>query len=729
MGGKQQTSMMICSVILAVVAIAALVTHTLVSSPQGATVFPSSSSVAGTTTEADLLVLVAADETHHVARKGIQDLKYQVEASRGRIQMVAANRREQERAVEMTCPQALQRYQDLLAKQQEHLARELWKYCVLQQPAGPSRRLYVDVSSPLLVSLEDLTKATAQKSSLAVLGEDYLPRTIHGSLLLVQTSQRAVAAHMMSLLIETPIPDLALDSLLLPRTLYEMITSEADQTPLSLGHNGPWYLLEQVCQVDALRRLDDAPSSWTAPGESYRLSHACPQATGFCCAVRNGLETTVLLTRHPILPYQSIAPDIPRPYNAEAGHFSEEELPYLATIREQVMERPELARSTPNFFDILLANDCLPDGAACSKCLREKTGANCHSCAKLCPCYCRALCVEEPEKKFVAKQLTVIPPLYSRDPNRLVPRIIHQTYYEELTQEKYPNMSRLVESFKRSGWDYRFYSDEDAQNFLSTHFPAEVRQAYDALRPGAFKADLFRYCVLLIQGGVYADVDIMLEASLDQAIPENVGFVVPVDEPGMEANRRMCVWNGLIGAAPGHPILAQAIETVVNQVRNRFTSVDVDATFCPEPELSVLHSFDILFTAGPCLLGASINKVLGRSLQEPFVAGELIQNKGSDAELPGRTIILHQDKWDMGSHRFTFLEQNQVVAATDLEDSNDRNNQPSTGKTEHYSKTHKAIGIYGLEGLYRDKVQADEDIVFVVDAHAYRGAGMDAVDA
>ena len=71
-------------------------------------------------------------------------------------------------------------------------------------------------------------------------------------------------------------------------------------------------------------------------------------------------------------------------------------------------------------------------------------------------------------------------------------------------------------------------------------------------------------------------------------------------------NRRFCVWNGWIASAPGHPFLAKAIETVVNQVRNRFTSVDVDARFCEtgpiagKQEMSILHSFDMLFTAGPC---------------------------------------------------------------------------------------------------------------------------------
>jgi hypothetical protein len=185
-------------------------------------------------------------------------------------------------------------------------------------------------------------------------------------------------------------------------------------------------------------------------------------------------------------------------------------------------------------------------------------------------------------------------------------------------------------------------------------------------------------------------------------------------QPGTPVNMRMCLWNGLIAAAPGHPFLVKAVETVVNQVRNRFTSVDVDATFCPNPEISILHAFDTLFTAGPCLLGASINRVLDRRAQTQFVAGEIDSNHGADNEdssassIPGRTVILQQNKWDMGAHRFTLLGQNMVVAATDMPDSNDLEGKGSA--KVHYSKTHAATGIYGLEHLYADKQQANEDI-------------------
>ena len=134
----------------------------------------------------------------------------------------------------------------------------------------------------------------------------------------------------------------------------------------------------------------------------------------------------------------------------------------------------------------------------------------------------------------------------------------------------------------------------------------------------------------------------------------------------------MCLWNGFIASAPGHPFMAKVIESAVNNARNRFTIVDIDAMFCPKPELSILREVDTLFPTGPCLLGAMINKVLGRHGQESFAAGEIdmlevkkeqllgrkhkarvaLQEKPSQ-RLPGRTVILHQRKQDVsGKHQW-----------------------------------------------------------------------------
>ena len=68
----------------------------------------------------------------------------------------------------------------------------------------------------------------------------------------------------------------------------------------------------------------------------------------------------------------------------------------------------------------------------------------------------------------------------------------------------------------------------------------------------------------------------------------------------------------------------------------------------------------------------------------------------------------------MGAHRFTLLDRNLVVAATDLPDADDRANQEKP--PEHYSKTHVKAGIYGLDKLYADNVKANEELRFYVDA-------------
>ena len=222
-----------------------------------------------------------------------------------------------------------------------------------------------------------------------------------------------------------------------------------------------------------------------------RLTQNCPEPNGFCCSILDPIQhIPTMMTKHLILPYQILphANDLPKPLNAEAGHYEEDDLPYIATISETIHPPPEEPLMTPNFFQTLLENDCLPSDQKCSDCLRNKKGSNCQKCASICPCYCKTLCHIPVEEKFIKKSLTVRPPLYARDPTRLVPKIVHQTWFEDVSQEKYPNMSRLIESFKQSGWDYKFYTDDEAANFLSTHFPPEVRQAYEALRPGAFKA-------------------------------------------------------------------------------------------------------------------------------------------------------------------------------------------------------------------------------------------------
>jgi len=247
-------------------------------------------------------------------------------------------------------------------------------------------------------------------------------------------------------------------------------------------------------------------------------------------------------------------------------------------------------------------------------------------------------------------------------------------------------------------------------------------------------------------------------------------FNIVIMKPG-QPHHRMCLWNGFIAASPGHPVLAKAIKTLVNQVRNRYTSVDVNASFCPNPSFHLVHGADTLFLTDPCLLGASLNHLLGRHGQDSFVPGELnpwkdnnqhqrtaqasslvvdlqeINKHPEDTEvfldpslcIPGCIIILEQSKKDMGSQRFTLLEKNLIVA-TYLPESNQCNELESNknncmvdasttlenieitdndqglqeGQHRHYRFTHANVGVYGLDKVYVNQVKACEEIRLVV---------------
>lgn len=649
----------------------------------------------------------------------------------------------------------LQRFEEL----PEPYAVELWKYCVLYTGVG---NVYWESDNLVpLVLWEDMLPRSRSDENIAIAlesavenaseGGKRLGLRLHHSFLHITNAHSKVCVGMMRYLTESKF---LLDARQLSQNLGLYVSHDKSKKTKEKKDNlnrNKWKILRARClgfaeDVELAKQTDAfiIQTKGLTGRKIAGLGNQCPvDHEGPCCQVIDPNPTElignwpIMVLRHPLLTHtQKFKLELPYSFqNRSASEMTFEKLgtrvedvPYIATVREYFTGAPPATQfETPNFFDILRGNGCLPQDKDCFKCLKTgyegQDGGDCNLCRDQCPCYCTALCkIRPPPKRLVAKW-EVKRPRYRRDPTRIVPRIVHQTWFEPVTKEKYPNMSRLIESFRQSGWQYEFYDDDRAAQFISAHFPPQVREAYDAIIPGAFKADLFRYCVLLIVGGVYADMDILLESNLDESVHPTVGFMVPQDSPGMTIGHRHCLWNGLMAAAPGHPFLAKTVENVVNNVRNRFTSVDYDDMLCPNPVLAVSHTVDTLFTAGPCILGASLNDVLKRHRQTGFDYGDidLFLTERQEGKvtidpvddprflIPGRSIILKQNKEDMGCHRFTWDEMNMIVAATDMPDYDDR--PPSL---EHYSKTHEKFGIYGLHKLYTNSNRANEEFTITV---------------
>jgi Capsular polysaccharide synthesis protein len=131
------------------------------------------------------------------------------------------------------------------------------------------------------------------------------------------------------------------------------------------------------------------------------------------------------------------------------------------------------------------------------------------------------------------------------------------------------------------------------------------------------QADLFRYLVLLRDGGVWADIDILLETNLDAFIAPNLSFFAPRDVVCTYADEAFCLWNGFMGSAPGHPVIVKAAENTVNFISQRADFYDIESDLCKKNGLSLAswkyRSEPSLTLSGPCALGIAVNEALNRS--------------------------------------------------------------------------------------------------------------------
>ena len=91
-----------------------------------------------------------------------------------------------------------------------------------------------------------------------------------------------------------------------------------------------------------------------------------------------------------------------------------------------------------------------------------------------------------------------------------LPRFIHTL---TLGEDPFP-LSRTSRT-TNTDWTIKEYNVEQGREYVSRHCREHV-EAFDVLKPTAFKADLLRYCILFTEGGIWMDDDIVLTESMDK---------------------------------------------------------------------------------------------------------------------------------------------------------------------------------------------------------------------
>jgi mannosyltransferase OCH1-like enzyme len=149
--------------------------------------------------------------------------------------------------------------------------------------------------------------------------------------------------------------------------------------------------------------------------------------------------------------------------------------------------------------------------------------------------------------------------------NTVIPLHIYQTWHTN-SLPKY--MQECVDKLKERNpeFEYHFYNDDDCRNYIKDNFNKDVLHAFDKLKPGAFKADLWRYCILYKKGGIYLDIKYQCENNFKLIeLTDKEYFVkdIPI-------YNRQGIYNALLVCKPENNILLNCINQIVENVKNKY---------------------------------------------------------------------------------------------------------------------------------------------------------------
>jgi mannosyltransferase OCH1-like enzyme len=186
--------------------------------------------------------------------------------------------------------------------------------------------------------------------------------------------------------------------------------------------------------------------------------------------------------------------------------------------------------------------------------------------------------------------------LYS---NTIIPKIIFQTTSNKDIHNLQLYNSILTYIELNPDYDYKLFDDYEMRLFIKSNFEKNVLTAYDMLIPGAFKADLFRYCYLYINGGCYFDCKSILRMKLNKIINKDDTLILCKDIG-------LGYYNAVMMSVPNNELLLKVINDCVNNIFNFYKNYNINS-----------HSFgltdNILSLTGPVLLYNSIHKQINEN--------------------------------------------------------------------------------------------------------------------
>ncbi|KAF3029317.1 hypothetical protein E8E15_008022 [Penicillium rubens] len=167
-------------------------------------------------------------------------------------------------------------------------------------------------------------------------------------------------------------------------------------------------------------------------------------------------------------------------------------------------------------------------------------------------------------------------------------------------------------------------TDRSTEAFVRAHYfktRPDIVEVYEALSIAILRADLFRYLVVLAEGGIWGDLDTTCEKEVSEWVPleyrnENIDMIVGLEfdfewrGPGTEVASQFCNWV-FVGRKNSRN-LQVIVDTVINQLKDiaRANAVGIEGiTWEMLP--------DVVNVTGPKIMTIAIMQSLEQLLGRP----------------------------------------------------------------------------------------------------------------
>jgi mannosyltransferase OCH1-like enzyme len=146
--------------------------------------------------------------------------------------------------------------------------------------------------------------------------------------------------------------------------------------------------------------------------------------------------------------------------------------------------------------------------------------------------------------------------------NSIIPLHLYTCWHtKDLPPLMRANYNLLVEGNPKI--QFHLYDEDECRQFIQNNFELDVLDTYDKLIPSAYKADLWRYCILYINGGIYMDIK--------YKCMNGFKLIALTEEEHFVRDRPLgCVYNALITSLPKNQIFLKSINQIVENVKNKY---------------------------------------------------------------------------------------------------------------------------------------------------------------